>query len=314
MTYDIRSTPTSLPFVPTVFGLTLDLRSGLYKSPSVPPPRRRHPAPDMVVHTPSKLEVLRQTAAERRAAAADDVPASVRAAAPAAPAQALPADHPEANEFDIWNGDTPPGLEIQAEIHPALGDHSNITTRRTVQRDILTDGAVATGATAAEGLGDIPAATSASTTPDADKISAADSVSDVTPPPPNPPPHDLPGLNPFTPAWFAQVIGAATSAAATAAVASFAQRPLQPTPNPNSTVPRRLTDRKVPDFWEDRPEYWFRIFDAHLAHFNPPERQCFDTLLPLLTPAARAVIHSLIRAPVQQPYTKARYALLRHFG
>ena len=79
-------------------------------------------------------------------------------------------------------------------------------------------------------------------------------------------------------------------------------------------TPRRLNDRKIPDFWEDKPEFWFHIFDSHLAHFNPTEQRCFEALLPLLTPAARARVHPVIRNPGSQPYTKARQALLRHFG
>ena len=68
---------------------------------------------------------------------------------------------------------------------------------------------------------------------ESDKIES-DEVSDVTPPPP--PSTDLPSatgnpqLNPFTPEWFAQIIGAEASAAATAAVR--ADRPRNPAPVP----------------------------------------------------------------------------------
>ena len=141
---------------------------------------------------------------------------------------------------------------------------------------------------------------------DPDRISLADNAA----PPPNTGNH--PPINPFTPEWFAQIIGAAATAAATAVANT--PRPATPSPAAPSSTPRRLNDRKVPDFWEDRPEYWFRIFDAHLSHFNPPEQRCFDALLPLLTPAARAVVHSVIRTPGSLPYSKAREALLRHFG
>ena len=136
------------------------------------------------------------------------------------------------------------------------------------------------------------------------KISVAGSVSDVTPPPQT---TKHPLLNPFTPEWFAQVIGAAASAAATA-VANTSRAPVAAA-SPNPHVPRRLNDRKVPDFWEDRPEFWFRIFDAHLAHFSPSEQRCFVALLPLLTPAARATVHSVIRTPGSAPYSKAREVL-----
>ena len=53
----------------------------------------------------------------------------------------------------------------------------------------------------------------------ADKISVAGSVSDVTTPPPMTGTIP-PGLNPFTREWFAQMIGAAASSAATAVAQS----------------------------------------------------------------------------------------------
>ena len=56
----------------------LDLRSGAQKS-SVVPPKHPYTKRAMVVHTPSKLDVLRQTAAERRSTGAG-VPPSVQAA------------------------------------------------------------------------------------------------------------------------------------------------------------------------------------------------------------------------------------------
>ena len=117
---------------------------------------------------------------------------------------------------------------------------------------------------------------------EADEISLADVVSDATAPPPPAPSH--PQLNPFTPEWFAQLVGAAASAAASAAAKAAVEGSKRaPAPQPDPAVPRRLNDRKVPDFWEDRPEFWFRIFDNHLSHFAPSEQRCFDDLLPLLT-------------------------------
>ena len=113
------------------------------------------------------------------------------------------------------------------------------------------------------------------------------------------------------------MISAAATAAATA-VASSSSSSSTANPGPAAlsaaAPPRRLNERKVPDFWEDRPEFWFRIFDAHLAHFSLSEQRCFDALLPLLTPAARSTVHSVIRTPGTTPYTKAREALMRHFG
>ena len=130
----------------------------------------------------------------------------------------------DAGDFGVWS--------TQAEVHAATEEiHSNVTTRRVANKG--------------------PEPTSKS---EEDKISV---VSDVTPPPP-PAGTIPPGLNPFTPEWFAQVIGAAASSAASAAasaVKSSVRQSAQPQPPPslNPTAPRRLNDRKVPDFWEDRP-------------------------------------------------------------
>ena len=291
------------------------------------PPKRPYRKREMVVHTPSKLEVLRQTAAERRAAG---VPPSVQAAGAAAAAdtQAVSAgalgteagqtvtppllgnlldpQEPVRHDFDLWDGNNPPGfnagrqIEVQAEINGAATERENInvTTRRprdgvfTSATD-LPDGAVGTDNAA----------------DNTDKISVAGSVSDVTPPPNT---HNHPPLNPFTAEWFAQLVETAATAAATA-VANSSRAP-PPPPAFNPLAPRRLNDRKVPDFWEEKPELWFNIFDAHLFHFNPSEKQCFDALLPLLTPAARASVLPIIRTPGPTPYTRAREVLLFHFG
>ena len=253
----------------------------------------------MVVHTPTKLEALRQTAAERRAANDGSVPPSVAAAAAAATAETA-SGTPVVDEDGTQVGGVPPSIEVEAEVHEREQEHihSNVTTRRDRKY------------TAAGGLTADPNAA------EEDKISLAGSISDVTPPPNLGQP---PQLNPFTPEWFAQLVGTAASAAASAAVQAMSTSSGQAPGSaaaapPPAAVPRRLNERKIPDFWEDRPEFWFRIFDAHLAHFSPSERRCFDTLLPLLTPAARATVHSLISSPVDSPYTKAREALLRHFG
>ena len=68
------------------------------------------------------------------------------------------------------------------------------------------------------------------------------------------------------------------------------------------------------DFWESKPEEWFRIFDAHLAFFRPSEEESFNTLLPLLTPAALSKMTPILRVPGRTPYTLAKTALLRHFA
>ena len=79
-------------------------------------------------------------------------------------------------------------------------------------------------------------------------------------------------------------------------------------------APTKLSDRKVPDFWETKPEEWFRIFDAHLAFFNPAQEACFNTLLPLLTPAALSKMTPILRVPGRTPYATAKKTLLKHFA
>ena len=79
-------------------------------------------------------------------------------------------------------------------------------------------------------------------------------------------------------------------------------------------APTKLSDRKVPDFWESKPEEWFRIFDAHLAFFSPTEEASFNTLLPLLTPSALSKMTPILRVQGRTPYTTAKATLLKHFA
>ena len=78
-------------------------------------------------------------------------------------------------------------------------------------------------------------------------------------------------------------------------------------------APTKLSDRKVPDFWESKTEEWFRIFAAHLAFFRPSEDASFNTLLLLLAPAALSKMTPL-RVPGRKPYTTAKATLLKNFA
>ena len=291
----------------------LDLRSGAQKSSEVPPKRQYRKK--MVVHSPPpsrKSDVppsVRaagvEAAASGTAGAAGGV-GQLPSGATGVPVGDLLHQGQVVHDFDLWDGETPPtnGIEVQVDVNSAKQEQVDETTKRERVRLTGADGQAARAA-AAE---------------DADRISVAGSVPDVTPPPPTQASPDRSQLNPFTPEWFAQVIGAAANAAATAAVTAVTSPAARPSPAPSSATspdpaaPRRLNDRKIPDFWEDRPEFWFKIFDAHLSHFNPSEQRCFDTLLPLLTAGARTTVHSVIRTPGPEPYSRAREALLRHFG
>ena len=105
----------------------------------------------------------------------------------------------------------------------------------------------------------------------------------------------------FSQAWFAKVIGAAVAAASSS----------------SSGAPRssklKITDRKLPDFWEWQPVAWFRLFDRHIKPFKPSQAEAFDALLPLLSTAACRHVQPIVRTPGLDPYSRARTSLIRHF-
>ena len=249
----------------------------------------------MVVHSPAKFEVVSTAATTVAPALQQPLPQTTSAGHPAPTSVSTSGTGSIPASVLAAAGDGNLLLDAD-EAWNAGGAHGGAVQR--TGRDNLFGANVNSGARFDTGrTGD------ASTGLDeSDRIPAAGSVPGRSAPPPE-------QLNPFTPAWFAQMIESAVTAAATAVAASSSQRPPS-----DPSLPRRLNERKIPDFWEDRPEFWFRIFDAHLLHFAPSEQKSFDTLLPLLTPAARAVVHAVIRTPGQSPYTRAREALIRHFG
>lgn len=107
---------------------------------------------------------------------------------------------------------------------------------------------------------------------------------------------------------LAGVQGQANPGAANAAAAGNAPL-LQPSA-------KDLRDRKVPDFWDESPKAWFKIFDDHLATANPPlaEGPKFSLLLPLLKGKAVKMVSRLVEAPPANAYTTAKELLLLHFG
>ena len=75
----------------------------------------------------------------------------------------------------------------------------------------------------------------------------------------------------------------------------------------------KITDRKLPDFWEWQSVAWFRLFDRHVLPFKPSPAEKFDALLPLLTTAACKHVQPIVRSPGLDPYTRAKASLIRHF-
>ena len=190
---------------------------------------------EMVVHSPPAKREAKQPGTPQ------DVPPAVLAAAATAAAgvQQQAGAQQVAVPLLQTDGDLL-GLQepavTQAEIHPER-KREDVVDDRVTDRDRV--GRNLTGGNAR----------------DDDRISLAGS--DAT---------DNPQLNPFTPECFAQIIGAAATAAATAVASSNRPTSLSPPPAASHVTPRRLNERKVPDFWEDRPEFWFRIFDLSLIH------------------------------------------------
>ena len=113
----------------------------------------------------------------------------------------------------------------------------------------------------------------------------------------------LPEDSPFSQEWFARVVGAAIAAAAS----SSSSAP------PSRSTKLKITDRKLPDFWEWQPVAWFRLFDRHVKPFKPSQAETFDALLPLLSTEACKHVQPIVRSPGLDPYTRARSSLIRHF-
>ena len=107
------------------------------------------------------------------------------------------------------------------------------------------------------------------------------------------------------PAWLAKVIGAAVTAATSAMASNTAA--------PSRSTKLKITDRKLPDFWEWQPVAWFRLFDRHVIPFKPSSAEKFDALLPLLSAAACKHIQPIVRSPGLDPYSRAKTSLIRHF-
>ena len=113
---------------------------------------------------------------------------------------------------------------------------------------------------------------------------------------------DAPAGTSFSADWFARVIGAAVAAASSSSSAPSAR-----------SSKLKITDRKLPDFWEWQPVAWFRLFDSHVKPFKPTEAETFDALLPLLSTAACKHVQPVVRSPGSNPYSRARSSLIRHF-
>ena len=130
-----------------------------------------------------------------------------------------------------------------------------------------------------------------------------------TAPPPQfntPPPQVLQ----LTPELFQQTVAAAVTAALAAtqqdrgvhaAVAEVAQTPV---------IPRR--EKKQAEFWTSRPTMWFRLFDGQFPATLSEDLR-FNALLNHLPSAALPFVDHVLRAPGQDPFTRAKACLVKHY-
>ena len=81
--------------------------------------------------------------------------------------------------------------------------------------------------------------------------------------------------------------------------------------DPAAQAPTTGHKPKMPQFWEQKPQAWFRVFELHYP--NATQLARFDSMLAFLSTAALCQIDHLIDDPPAAPYTKAKEALIRHF-
>lgn len=125
----------------------------------------------------------------------------------------------------------------------------------------------------------------------------------VPPPPQHQPPTQILQL---TPELFQQTVAAAVTAALNAAQQPAAARgaiAAAVVPNDSAqVVPRK--EKKLAEFWTSRPTMWFRLFDGHFP-VSMTEDARFNALLNHLPAAALPFVDHILRAPGQNPFTRA---------
>ena len=136
----------------------------------------------------------------------------------------------------------------------------------------------------------------------------------VNKPPPTTPPPPVQVLQ-LTPELFQQTVAAAVTAALSAqnttgggAAAAAAVVPNVPPPTP--VIPRK--EKKLAEFWTSRPTMWFRLFDGQFPA-NLSEDTKFNALLNHLPSAALPFVDHVLRAPDDEPFTRAKACLLKHY-
>ena len=119
------------------------------------------------------------------------------------------------------------------------------------------------------------------------------------PPPPSQPPMQVLQL---TPELFQQTVAAAVTAALSAS------RPQAEVAAP--VIPRK--EKKLAEFWTSRPIMWFRLFDGQFSATLSEDAR-FNALLNHLPSAALQFVDHILRAPGQDPFTRAKACLVKHY-
>ena len=122
------------------------------------------------------------------------------------------------------------------------------------------------------------------------------------------PPPPLPQLFQMTPELFQQTVSTAV-AAALAAQQQTVAAPAQPLQAPAAVSAK---EKKLADFWISRPTMWFRLFSGAYPNTLSEDRR-FNTLLNHLPSEALPFVDHILRAPGDDPFTRAKANLIRHY-
>ena len=134
------------------------------------------------------------------------------------------------------------------------------------------------------------------------------------PPPTNTraPPPPVQQVLQLTPELFQQTVAAAVTAALTAAGQQTQRLPVPQgqAQEQVAVVPRK--EKKLADFWTSRPTMWFRLFDGQFPDTMSEDAR-FNALLNHLPSAALPFVDHILRTPGQDPFTRAKACLVRHY-
>ena len=81
-------------------------------------------------------------------------------------------------------------------------------------------------------------------------------------------------------------------------------------PDVPPVVPRK--EKKLAEFWTTRPTMWFRLFDGQFPESQSEDAR-FNALLNHLPSDALPFVDHILRAPGQDPFTRAKACLVKHY-